>query len=156
MATIIPMTVEGNDLWVRDVKASWFGGPDDSEDSGETASGVNTRLHPDIVGCALPMNGFHLPSTDGSPIPKLPWNTYVRVTNLKSNKTLSVPVIDLGPSLTAPSQAAIDLTETAFKQLGGKPAAGLMSVTYCIPGAAQFVPADRRAPDANGLKTISL
>jgi hypothetical protein len=156
MATSIPLTVEGDDLWVRDVKASWFGGPDDPEDSGETASGVNTRLHPDILGCALPMQGFHHPATDRSPIPKLPWNTYVRVTNLKSNKTISVPLIDLGPSLTAASQAAIDLTETTFKQLGAKPAAGTMSVTYCIPGAARFLPADRRGSAANGLKTISL
>ncbi len=156
MATDIPLTVEGDDLWGRDVRASWFGGPDDREDSGETASGVNTRRHPDIIGCALPMDGFHHPATNGSPLPKLPWNTYVRVTNPRNNKTLSVPLIDLGPSLRAPSHGAIDLTETAFKQLGGKPSAGIMPVTYSIPGAARFLPADRRARDAHGLKTVSL
>ena len=152
MNTEIPVSVEGNDVWVRNVRASWFGGPDDSEDSGETASGVNTRHHPDILGCALPMAGFHHPATDGSPIPRLPWFTPVQVTNTSSGKQIQVPLIDLGPSLGAASHAAIDLTETAFVQLGGRPSAGIMPVTYAILGGARHMP--KAAPDA--LKTQSL
>src|SRR5207245_3639032 len=102
------------------------------------------------------MDGFHHPATNGSPLPKLPWNTYVHVTNPRNNKTLSVPLIDLGPSLRASSHAAIDLTEAAFKQLGGKPSAGILPVTYSIPGAARFLPADLRARDTHGLRTVSL
>jgi len=149
MARGFDISVEGDDIWVRGVTATWFGGPDDDQDSGETASGVNTRDHPDILGCALPMDGFNHKSTDGSPIPRLPWNTFVRVTNTKNGKELSVPLIDLGPSLTAPSHAAIDLTEAAFKALGGKLATGTMQVDYVIPGGARFLPGDR-------LKTVSL
>jgi N-acetylmuramoyl-L-alanine amidase len=152
MSTDIPVSIEGDDVWVRNVKASWFGGPNDREDSGETASGVNTRAHPDVLGCALPMAGFHHPATNASPIPRLPWFTQVQVTNTGNGKTVHVPLIDLGPALNASSHAAIDLTEMAFVQLGGKPNAGIMDVTFSIPGGARYMP--KAAPDV--LKTVSL
>ena len=130
--------------------STWFGGPDDDQDSGETADDqIPTRNHADILGCALPMDGFNHPATDGSPLPRIPWNTFVKVINIKTNKELSVPLIDLGPSLSAPSQAAIDLTEAAFKALGGKPSAGKILVNYVIPGGARFLP-------GSVLKTVSL
>lgn len=151
MSTDIPISIEGNDVWVRNVRASWFGGPNDSEDSGETASGVNTRAHPDVLGCALPMAGFHHPATNASPIPRLPWFTQVRVSNTGNGKEIQVPLIDLGPSLNASSHAAIDLTEMAFVQLGGKPSAGIMHVTFSIPGGARYLP-----KAVAELKTVSL
>ena len=151
MSTDIPVSIEGNDVWVRNVNATWFGGPNDRSDSGETASGVNTRAHPDILGCALPMAGFHHRATDASPIPRLPWFTPVRVTNAKTGKEIQVPLIDLGPSLNAASHAAIDLTEMAFVQLGGKPSDGHMGVTFSILGAARYMP-----KWASELKTVSL
>jgi hypothetical protein len=73
----------------------------------------------------------------------MPWNTFVRVKNRANGKELSVPLIDLGPALSAPSHAAIDLTETAFALLGGAPADGVMRVDFVIPGGALFL---RRAP----------
>jgi hypothetical protein len=152
MSTDIPVSIEGNDVWVRNVKASWFGGPNDPTDSGETASGVNTRENPDILGCALPMAGFHHPATNASPIPRLPWFTQVRVTNTGNGKSVQVPLIDLGPSLEAPSHAAIDLTEMTFVQLGGKPSAGIMGVTFSIVGGARYM--STAAPVA--LNTVSL
>ena len=71
--------VVGNDIAVTNVVATWFGGPDDPSDSGETASGISTRDNPNLLGCALPMDGFNVKATDGSPIPRLPWQTAVRV-----------------------------------------------------------------------------
>jgi hypothetical protein len=138
--------VKGADLFVNNVICTWFGGPNDPSDSGHTASGVSTRDHPDLLGCALPMDGFHSAKTDGSPVPKLPWNTFVRVTNRANGKSASVPVIDLGPSKFAASHAAIDLTEPAFRLLGGDPRAGVMRVDFAVPGGAKFLPS---APDSD-------
>jgi N-acetylmuramoyl-L-alanine amidase/Papain family cysteine protease len=133
--------ISGNDIEVRGVISTWFGGPDDPEDSGTTASGVSTRDNPNILGCALPMDGFHHRATDGSPLPRLPWNTPVRVKNVKSGIEQTFPLIDLGPSKFANSHAAIDLTEAAFTLLGGEPSDGVMHVDYVIPDGARFVPA---------------
>jgi hypothetical protein len=85
--------VEHGDLLVNDAICTWFGGPNDPSDSGEAASGISTRDHPNLIGCALPMDGCHSSETDGSPLPKLPWNTFVRVTNRANGKTASVPRI---------------------------------------------------------------
>jgi hypothetical protein len=152
MSTDIPVSIEGNDVWVRNVIASWFGGPNDPEDSGQTASGLNTRQHPDILGCALPMAGFHHPATNASPIPRLPWFTQVKVTNTNNGKEIQVPLIDLGPALNAASHAAIDLTQMAFVELGGKPRDGKMGVTFSILGGARYMP----TATAEALNTVSL
>ena len=134
--------IDHDDLVVEDVVCSWFGGRDDPGDDGETASGVNTRDNPDIRGAALPMDGFHHPATDGSPIPKLPWKTSITVTNRqdRNGTTKSFPLIDLGPSKNAASHAAIDLTPPAFESLGGDLRAGLLRVSFRIVDGAQFVP----------------
>jgi hypothetical protein len=158
--------VVGDDLKVSNVVSTWFGGPDDPSDNGLTASGVSTRDNPGLLGCALPMNGFHNARTDGSPIPRLPWQTPVRVKNLQTCKERTFLLIDLGPSKFAPSHAAIDLTKAAFAALGGDPAAGVMRVDYTVPGGAHFLatgsgvslaqseaanpPAGPAAPSANG------
>jgi hypothetical protein len=76
----------------------------------------------------------------------------VQVTNTSNGKQIQVPLIDLGPSLSAASHAAIDLTETAFMQLGGKPSSGIMPVTFSILGGARYLA--KPAPDA--IKTQSL
>jgi hypothetical protein len=131
--------VVGNDIVVQDVSATWFGGLDDPSDNGLTASGVSTRDHPTLQGCALPLDGANSSRTSGSPIPKVPWQTQVRVKNLHTGTEITVPLIDLGPSKTAPSHAAIDLTKPAFVALGGNPAAGKMQVDYTILGGAKFV-----------------
>lgn len=131
--------VEGTDLVVENVVCTFFGGDDDPQDNGETASGVLTKGHPNLLGCSLPMDGFHHPSTNGSPIPKLPWKTPVLVTNLANQKSQSFELIDLGPSKFAASHAALDLTKAAFKALGGSTNKGTIKVNYRIVGGAKFV-----------------
>ncbi len=139
--------VQGNDLVVSNVVCTWFGGPHDKSDDGSTASGISTRDHPNLVGCALPMNGCHSRLTDGSPLPRLPWWTLVNVTNLSTGDTASVPLIDLGPSKYARSHAAIDLTEAAFRLLGGDLKVGSMRVDFSVAGGAQYLPTEVRLQD---------
>jgi hypothetical protein len=131
--------VEDGDLRVNNAICTWFGGENDPSDNGQTASGVSTLNHPHLIGCALPMDGCHSSATDGSPLPKLPWNTFVRVTNRANGRTASVPLIDLGPSKFAPSHAAIDLTEEAFRLLGGNPRDGVIHVDFVVPGGESYL-----------------
>lgn len=131
--------IEGDDLVVRGARATWFGGAHDPQDSGETASGVSTRQHPELLGCALPMNGYRL--TSGSPLPNLPWRTAVEVTRPANGRTLRVPLIDLGPAAPPHAHAVIDLTLAAFRALGGDVRAGEMTVDFRIPGGALRLPA---------------
>ncbi len=144
--------VEGDDLVARAVRATWFGGAHDPQDNGQTASGVSTRLHPDLLGCALPMNGFRV--TRGSPLPDLPWlSTTVEVTRPANGRRVSTPLIDLGPAAPPHAHAAIDLTLAAFRALGGDPAVGSLTVDFRVLGGARHLPANilsaaRAAQDA--------
>ncbi len=122
-------TIDGDDIVVRGGEATWFGGADDPDDDGETASGVNTKLRPSIQGCALPLN--YGPCV-GSPIPKMPWGSRVEVTH--EGKTITVPVIDLGPAWD--TGHAIDLTVTAFEEFAARDV-GKIVVDYRILGAAK-------------------
>lgn len=130
----------GDDIIVSNVRSTWFGGPDDPTDNGETASGISTVENPDLQGCALPMDGFNTPKTNGSPIPRLPWRLPVRVTDRSSGTSGTFELIDLGPSKFAPSHAAIDLTEAAFRALGADPHVGVIGVDYVIVGGAKYLP----------------
>ena len=123
--------VEGDDIVVRDARATWFGGANDPEDNGETASGISTIKRPNIQGCALPMN---FGACVGSPIPKVPWGTKVEVTH--DGKTITVPVIDLGPSRGTGN--AIDLTVAAFEEFAPR-AKGKIIVDYRILGGARRI-----------------
>ena len=125
--------VDGDDLAVYNARATWFGGVNDPEDNGETASGISTKKRPDIEGCALPMS---FGPCAGSPLPHLPWGTKVRITHHKSGKTIIVPVIDLGPARDTGN--AIDLTPAAFKQFAPL-VDGNVVVDYRILGAAKRV-----------------
>ena len=132
--------VEGDDLVVAGVHATWFGGAHDPDDNGQTASGLSTRLHPDLLGCALPMNGYRL--TRGSPLPDFPWmTTTVHVAHPATGKSIAVPLIDLGPSAPPHAHGAIDLTCAAFRALGGSLAQGDLTVDFRIPGGALHLPA---------------
>jgi hypothetical protein len=123
--------VDGDDIVVRGAQATWFGGANDSEDNGETASGISTKKRPNIQGCALPLN---YGPCEGSPIPKVPWGTKVEVTHLATGDKITVPVIDLGPSRG--TGHAIDLTVAAFQQFAPL-SAGKIVVDYRIFGAAK-------------------
>lgn len=125
--------VDGDDIVVRNVTATWFGGDNDPGDDGHTASGVNTKGAPGLLGCALPLRD-RVPSTKGSPIPDLPWQTMVRVFCSATGRTVDVPLIDLGPAKQ--THHAIDLTQAAFTQLGVPLPRGVMTVDYRIIGGA--------------------
>lgn len=143
-----PAVVNG-DIVVTGRHATWFGGANDPQDDGETASGLSTKKHPEILGCALPMDlgpaARHNPCA-GSPLPKLPWGTNVVVTNLANQRTVTVSLIDLGPSARPVAEAAIDLTQAAFVALGGDLEKGKITVDFRIPGMgillAKPTPAD--------------
>ena len=131
--------VEGDDLVVQGVRATWFGGAHDAQDDGQTASGLSTRLHPDLLGCALPMEGFH--ATQGSPLPRLPFlTTQIQVTRPATGQSVTVALVDLGPSAPPRAHAAIDLTVAAFRALGGSLSTGVLSVDYRILGGARHLP----------------
>ena len=134
--------IDGHDLVVSDVRATWFGGAHDPCDNGETASGLSTRLHPELLGCALPMNGYRL--TRGSPLPNLPWvSTSVHVSCPATGKAITIPLIDLGPAAPPHAHAAIDLTVAAFRALGGDPARGSLTVDFRIFGGVLRLPPDQ-------------
>jgi hypothetical protein len=118
--------------------ASWFGGPNDADDDGETASGVdNSKMG--VRGCALPMaksNGEIVAECVGSPIPNLPYkSTLVEITC--GAKVVTVPLIDVGPALV--EDRPIDLTPSTFQDLGGDLDAGILNVTFRIIGGAAYL-----------------
>lgn len=135
--------IEGGDIVVRGARATCFGGADDPQDSGETASGISTKKNPEIIGCALPMaytgrNKKLRAALGGSPIPRLPWRTIVRVT--ARGKTLDVPVIDLGPAKRTGN--ALDLTIEAARFFDPEATARSFEIRcdYRILGAVQSNP----------------
>lgn len=125
---------------IRNVTATWFSGCGDPSDKERAANVVLTRNNPQLLGCALPMEGFHFHKTDGSPIPRLPCGTLVRVFNRTPGSMESFSLINLGPSKYAASHAAIDLTATAFKLLGGSIEHGVVHVDFIVPGGVRFLP----------------
>lgn len=141
-----PWTVQvvGDDLIVTNQRATWFGGEADvksGQDDGETASGINTVRNPHYMGCALPMD-FHRSHNNpcaGSPLPAIPWLTEVEVTCPATNRTVTVRLIDLGPSAPPVAHAAIDLMQDAFVALGGNLDAGELRVDFRIIGGAKYV-----------------
>jgi hypothetical protein len=127
--------VDGDDIVVENATATWFGGDDDPDDNGETASGVRTAGNPDCMGCALPVVGHH-GSTKGSPLaftPRIPWHTKVIVT--VGDKSITVPLIDNGPAKWA--NDAIDLTQAAFKEFAPLKQGMLKNVSFRVVGGAR-------------------
>lgn len=144
---------DGADILVQSVVATCFGGAFDQLDNGETASGVLTKGNIRILGCALPMQGFH--ATRTSPLPKMPWHTKVIVVNPRTNATVTVELIDLGPSPGLSSGACIDLTPMAMLEVLGLPYSdqlykkiantGECTVNFRIVGMASRLPANTSA-----------
>jgi hypothetical protein len=151
------VTVDGGDLVVMNVVATCFGPPYDPQDTGQTTSGINLRSQPDFVGCSLPMmprnaTPAQAHELEGTPLPLVPFQTMVRVTNIQNQKTIDVPVIDIGPgksaSRSAGSPHAIDLTLGAIRALGFGSGmsnkeiltTALLQVNYRVIGGAKFLP----------------
>lgn len=142
--------VDGNDIIIGDftnpVTASWFGGPSDSGDDGQTASGVPNHTI-GVLGCAMPMrisNGKHVADCADSPFENIPWQTMVTVSSLIKGPSLpivgsvlTIPVIDVGPAthLNRP----IDLTPFVFVRLGGDLKVGLLHCFIRIINGAKYL-----------------
>jgi hypothetical protein len=92
--------VIGNDIVVQNSKTTAFGGANDKADNGQTACGFPTKGHPELLGCALPLDGYahtkgEHDALDGTPLPHMdfgltskgadrPSGAHVEVTDLKS------------------------------------------------------------------------
>lgn len=112
----LPWTVyvDGDDLVLKDVIATCFGGAYDSGDNGETESGVrNDGSNPSLFGVALPIRSMEA-ATRNSPLafkgPHIPWGTEVKVwRTLEGESTaVSCKLIDNGPDELHYPDHAID------------------------------------------------
>jgi len=148
-----PVLRSGDDLLVPRTAATWFGGDNDPGDNGETASGVPTKGHPALLGCALPLAGYGLASLRGTPLPMMAfglhhdgtpnhdgaWVEVSLLSTLSSQpSTLLLPVIDLGPALR--TRHGIDLTVAAFKHFAGNLSQGVITVSYRLKRGALYLP----------------
>lgn len=137
--------IDGDDVVVDLCRMTCFGGSDDPQDSGETASGISTKDRPELAACSLPMDGRAFPglskaehaALDDSPIPRVPFKTMVRVT--VDHKTVEIPVIDLGPGRTTGN--ALDLTIAAARLFNPNANARNFEAhgSYRVLGAAEHV-----------------
>lgn len=142
--------IVGEDIKVRNAWATAFGGSNDPEDSGETASGFPTKGHPDLIACSLPMDGYGVNSLRGSPIPKMPFGVWrdgrdkptgahvIASDPVSGKQTPVMPVIDLGPS--GYTGNALDLSVAAARIF--KPTASAinfkMRLDFRIIGGAKY------------------
>jgi hypothetical protein len=134
------ISVDGEDI-VFGGLASWFGGPNDKDDNGQTASGVDNSKY-GTRGCALPIpisNGEVVVATSGTPLPALPYGIEVTISN--GDFTVTVPLIDVGPALDVGPDRPIDLTPWTFQAgLGQDLAHGLAPVHVRVLGGAKYLP----------------
>lgn len=136
------LLVDGADLVARDVLATWFGGDDDPNDNGETASGVMTRGNPGVLGCALPLD---FGPCAGSPVPNIPFRDsegrlqiWVRIFNRANKEVLTVPAIDRGPSPPPLAEGIIDCTQETSRRLNNG-VRDNMRVDFRIHGGAHWL-----------------
>ncbi|MGC4016141.1 MAG: peptidoglycan-binding domain-containing protein [Luteolibacter sp.] len=141
--------IVGDDLVIRAARATCFGGSNDPQDSGATASGISTKQNPNLQAVSLPMDGRFFPgmskaehaALDGSPIPRLPWKTLVRVTNDDHHSGI-FPVIDLGPGKRTGNK--VDLTVAAARTYDSGATATRFEMKNCtvtiIGGAKYAIP----------------
>lgn len=112
---------QGKDIIIPVARATCFGGADDPEDNGDTASGISTKANPEVCACSLPMrytgkNPRVLEALGDSPLPRMPWLTMVHFK--AGGASIIVPVIDRGPAKRTGN--AIDLTIAAARKINPK------------------------------------
>lgn len=110
--------IDVEDLIVRNIKATCFGGKFDAGDNGETESGVSNRGYPKAgaypMGVALPIRSVEA-ATRNSPLafkgPHIPWLTEVRVWRESEGESTFVKciLIDNGPDVSRYPTHALDL-----------------------------------------------
>jgi len=132
--------IDGDDVVVRGVRCTWFGGANDPDDSGETASGVSTKRNPNFLGCALPMWGKE-PACKGSPFKYFPWHTLVRVYNRQTGAAVVTELIDVGPAKRkdGAQQGCIDLTQAAMRKICGGMRPSEAVVDFRVIGGAKYM-----------------
>lgn len=138
------LEIDGDDLVVRNVRCTCFGGTDDPQDSGETASGVSTK-DPDIRGAALPRRYTgHNPAVlkalgDGLIPPRVPFHLPVEITDLATGHQEWAPFIDIGPASHTGNY--LDVTEAVAKKFDPEATARSfeMRCDYRIVGGAKYL-----------------
>jgi hypothetical protein len=116
----IPWVVQldGNDLVVRNILATCFGGKFDSGDDGQTESGIMNDGVPTAnaypMGVALPIRSAEA-ATRNSPLafqgPHIPWQTKIKVWREAEGEQTAVDciLIDNGPDVSKHPSHALDL-----------------------------------------------
>jgi hypothetical protein len=157
-------TVDGDDIVVQGI-ATAFGGDDDSQDDGSTASGFNTKGHSGLMACSLPMRDDKLKALRGSPIPRMPFGlhadgtrnpegTWVAVTFDRLNNPPAVlPVIDLGPGKRTGHVLDLTVAAARLRDPGATANDFMARVTYRIIGGAKYVKETSQAAETAGSTT---
>ena len=145
--------IDGEDVVVRKVIVTCFGGGDDPGDDGKTESGVmNDGSNPTLLGCALPIRSGEA-ATRQSPLacstkPHIPWGTVVkfwRGDNENANPVYTT-LIDNGPDVQKYPTHAGDLTVHAASLFCPSiPRSALsndfeQTLSYRISGGAKYLP----------------
>lgn len=136
------VSTDGDDIVARNVEGTRWGGSDDSQDGGQSASGLKTSEHPDYIGVSLPIrvstqSSALLAAIGGSPIPKIPWYTPVKVYSHKAQKFVFGHLIDIGPAKY--TGHGIDMTNALVEALGLSLSDGVYLVDFRIIGGAKYV-----------------
>lgn len=108
--------IDGNDIVVRNVIATCFGGKFDAGDNGQTESGIlNDGSDPSLFGVALPVRSTEA-ATRPSPLadpakPHIPWRSTVMVWREADGEQTAVAceLIDNGPDVAKYPTHALDL-----------------------------------------------
>lgn len=120
---LLPWTyvVDGDDLVVRNIIATCFGGKYDKGDNGQTESGIpNDGRDLTLLGCALPIRSIER-ATAPSPLafkgPHIPWGTKVKVWRERDgeSKSITCVLIDNGPNVLLYPTHALDLNPNAAR-----------------------------------------
>ncbi len=145
--------IDGEDIVVRNVIATCFGGAHDSGDDGQTESGVlNNGSNPELMGVALPIRSTEA-ATAGTPLafpgPHIPWKTPVMVwrDDAGEDSALACILIDNGPDDKKYPTHALDVNPNVALKLtpGADPLKvanewGESGISYRILGGAKYAP----------------
>lgn len=145
--------VDGDDLVVRNIIATCFGGKYDAGDNGETESGVANDGSNDILQVALPIRSTEA-ATRQSPLafkgPHIPWKTEVRVWREADGEETAISAIlsDNGPNYAQFPTHAIDLNPLLALHFNSNPRITIQTVanlwsssgmSYRVVGGARYI-----------------
>lgn len=130
--------IDGEDLVMRNVYVTAFGGTNDVMDSGETASGLSTAKNPNFMGAALPMRRDASRHLRNSPVPKVPWRTKVIFSDPMTGTVAETELIDEGPANWTGNGA--DMTIAAARMFQRRATANnfKMKLNVRIVGGAKY------------------